>query len=297
MSMSSSRPHDGDPLAPHRGRLLGLAYRMLGSRSDADDVVQDAYLRFAGAQDVHNAEAFLVTVVTRLCLDRLKSAKALREVYVGPWLPEPVFDAESLSADAATELADDLSFALLLALDRLSPLERAAFLLHDVFDTPFSEVAAMLDRTEAACRQLASRARRAVRDKRPAPTAKPDSHARLLQAFSDAVASGNVRQLAELLHEDAVAITDGGGRKFAARNPIVGADKVARFFIGLAGKIAGQDVRIQPAVINGAVGALLYLDGELDLTLSMAIDGEKIAAIYIVRNPDKLRHLPAAAAH
>jgi len=295
--MSSNRPHDGDPLAPHRGRLLGLAYRMLGSRSDAEDVVQDAYLRFAGAQDVHNAEAFLVTVVTRLCLDRLKSARAQREVYVGPWLPEPVFDAEGLSADAATELADDLSFALLLALDRLSPLERAAFLLHDVFDTPFPEIAAMLDRTEASCRQLASRARRAVRDNRPAPAATPDSHARLLQAFSDAVASGNVRQLAELLREDAVALTDGGGRKFAARNPIIGADKVARFFIGLAGKIAGQDVRIQPAVINGAVGALLYLDGELDLTLSMAIDGEKIAAIYIVRNPVKLRHLPAAASN
>ena len=295
--MSSNRPHDGDPLAPHRGRLLGLAYRMLGSRSDAEDVVQDAYLRFAGAQDVHNAEAFLVTVVTRLCLDRLKSARAQREVYVGPWLPEPVFDAEGLSADAATELADDLSFALLLALDRLSPLERAAFLLHDVFDTPFPEIAAMLGRTEASCRQLASRARRAVRDNRPAPAATPDSHARLLQAFSDAVASGNVRQLAELLREDAVALTDGGGRKFAARNPIIGADKVARFFIGLAGKIAGQDVRIQPAVINGAVGALLYLDGELDLTLSMAIDGEKIAAIYIVRNPDKLRHLPAAASN
>ena len=295
--MSSNRPHDGDPLAPHRGRLLGLAYRMLGSRSDAEDVVQDAYLRFAGAQDVHNAEAFLVTVVTRLCLDRLKSARAQREVYVGPWLPEPVFDAEGLSADAATELADDLSFALLLALDRLSPLERAAFLLHDVFDTPFPEIAAMLDRTEASCRQLASRARRAVRDNRPAPAATPDSHARLLQAFSDAVASGNVRQLAELLREDAVALTDGGGRKFAALNPVIGADKVARFFIGLAGKIAGQDVRIQPAVINGAVGALLYLDGELDLTLSMAIDGEKIAAIYIVRNPDKLRHLPAAASN
>jgi RNA polymerase sigma-70 factor (ECF subfamily) len=297
MSMSSNRPHDDDPLAPHRGRLLGLAYRMLGSRSDAEDVVQDAYLRFAGAQDIHNPEAFLVTIVTRLCLDRLKSAKAQREIYVGPWLPEPVFDAEGLSAEATTELADDLSFALLLALDRLSPMERAAFLLHDVFDTPFSEIAAMLDRTEASCRQLASRARRAVRDNRPVPAATPDSHARLLQAFSDAVASGNVRQLAELLREDAVALTDGGGRKFAARNPIIGADKVARFFIGLAGKIAGQDVRIQPAVINGAVGALLYLDGELDLILSMAIDGEKIAAIYIVRNPDKLRHLPAAAAH
>src|SRR5882724_1480422 len=146
MSMSSNRPHDGDPLAPHRGRLLGLAYRMLGS---------------------------------------LKSARAQREVYVGPWLPEPVVDAEGLSAEAATELADDLSFALLLALDRLSPMERAAFLLHDVFDTPFSEIAGMLDRTEAACRQLATRARRAVRDNRPASVAPPDHHARLLSAFSE----------------------------------------------------------------------------------------------------------------
>jgi RNA polymerase sigma-70 factor, ECF subfamily len=298
MSMSSNRPHDGgDPLAPHRGRLLGLAYRMLGSRSDAEDVVQDAYLRFAGAQDVHNAEAFLVTVVTRLCLDRLKSARAQREVYVGPWLPEPVFDAEGLSADTATELADDLSFALLLALDRLSPMERAAFLLHDVFDTPFSEIAAMLDRTEASCRQLASRARRAVRDERPPPAATPDSHARLLQAFGEAVASGNVARLAELLRADAVALTDGGGRKTAALNPIVGADKIARFFIGLAAKNAGHDIRIEPAMINGAFGALLYLDGELDHTMSMAISGEKIAAIYIVRNPDKLRHLPAAGMH
>ena len=295
--MSSNRPHDNDPLAPHRGRLLGLAYRMLGSRSDAEDVVQDAYLRFAGAQDVHNAEAFLVTVVTRLCLDRLKSARAQREVYIGPWLPEPVFDAEGLSADAATELADDLSFALLLALDRLSPMERAAFLLHDVFDTPFSEIAAMLDRTEAACRQLATRARRAVRDERPAPAARPDNHARLLQAFGEAVTSGDVARLAELLREDAVAITDGGGRKTAARNPIQGADKIARFFIGLAAKNAGHEIRVEPAMINGAIGALLYLDGELDHTMSMAISGEKIAAIYIVRNPDKLRHLPAAAAH
>lgn len=295
--MSSNRPHDDDPLAPHRGRLLGLAYRMLGSRSDAEDVVQDAYLRFAGAQDVHNAEAFLVTVVTRLCLDRLKSAKAQREIYVGPWLPEPVFDAEGLSADAATELADDLSFALLLALDRLSPMERAAFLLHDVFDTPFPEIAAMLDRTEASCRQLASRARRAVRDNRPAPARAPDNHARLLQAFGEAVTSGNVAQLAALLREDAVALTDGGGRKTAARNPIIGADKIARFFIGIAAKNAGHDMRIEPAMINGAFGALLYLDGELDNTMSMAIDGEKIAAIYIVRNPDKLRHLPSAAPH
>jgi len=297
MSTSSNWPHDGDPLAPHRGRLLGLAYRMLGSRSDAEDVVQDAYLRFAGASEVHNPEALLVTIVTRLCLDRLKSAKAQREIYVGPWLPEPVFDAEGLAADAATELADDLSFALLLALDRLSPLERAAFLLHDVFDMPFSEVARMLDRTEAACRQLATRARRAVQDARPAPAATPDNHARLLSAFSQAVASGDVSRLAGLLREDAVAVTDGGGRKTAALNPIMGATKIARFFIGLADKTAGGDIRIEPTMINGTVGALLYMDGEVDHSLSMAIDGDRIAAIYIVRNPDKLRHVPASTHH
>jgi RNA polymerase sigma-70 factor (ECF subfamily) len=293
--MSPNRPHETDPLAPHRGRLLGLAYRMLGSRSDAEDAVQDAYIRFAGAQDIRNPEAFLVTIVTRLCLDRLKSAKAQREIYVGPWLPEPVFDAEGLAADAATELADDLSFALLLALDRLSPLERAAFLLHDVFDMPFADVARMIDRTEAACRQLATRARRAVKDARPAPAATPDSHAALLRAFGEAVASGDVSRLAGLLRADAIALTDGGGRKSAALNPIMGADKVARFFIGLANKNAGRDISIKPIMINGTVGALVYADGELDHSLSVAIDGERIAAIYIVRNPDKLRHVPASA--
>ncbi len=293
--MSSNRPRESDPLAPHRGRLLGLAYRMLGSRSDAEDVVQDAYLRFAAARDVHNPEALLVTIVTRLCLDRLKSAKAQREIYIGPWLPEPVFDAESLAADAATELADDLSFALLLALDRLSPLERAAFLLHDVFDLPFAAVARMLDRTEVSCRQLATRARRAVRDARPAPAAMPDRHARLLIAFSEAVASGDVSRLAGLLREDAVAVTDGGGRKTAALHPIMGADKIARFFIALAAKNTGRDIRIEPAVINGTAGALLYIDGEVDQTLSMASEGDLIAAIYIVRNPDKLRHVPSTA--
>ena len=290
--MSSSKPLEGDPLAPHRGRLLGLAYRMLGSRSDAEDVVQDAYLRFAGAKDVRNTEAFLVTVVTRLCLDRLKSAKAQREVYVGPWLPEPVFDSDGLAADAATELADDLSFALMLALERLSPLERAAFLLHDVFDRPFSEVADTLDRTEAACRQLAARARRAVRDERPAPPAPRDSHARLMAAFCEAAMSGDVSGLAGLLREDALLLTDGGGRKSAALNPIKGADKIIRFLVGIAGKNAGADVRVRPLLINGSAGALLYMDGEIDSTLSVAIDGDRIAAIYLVRNPDKLRHAP-----
>ncbi len=289
--MSSNRQRENDPIAPHRRRLLGLAYRMLGSRSDAEDVVQDAYLRFIGTEDVRNPEAFLVTVVTRLCLDRLKSARAQREIYVGPWLPEPVFDTDGLSTEVATELADDLSFALLLALDRLSPQERAAFLLHDVFDISFSEIAAMIGRSEPACRQLAARARRAVRDERPPPAAA-DSHAHLLQAFLVAVTSGDLSRLTGLLRDDAVAVTDGGGRKTAALNPIYGADKIARFFISVAGKAAGRDIRIEAPVINGSAGALLYMDGELDHSLSISIDGERIAAIYLVRNPDKLRHAP-----
>lgn len=297
MSTSSNRPRDADPIAPYRGRLLGLAYRMLGSHSDAEDVVQDAYLRFATAQDVLNPEAFLVTVVTRLCLDRLKSARAQREVYVGPWLPEPILDTEGLSPEAATELADDLSFALLLALDRLSPLERAAFLLHDVFDTPFAEIARVLERNEATCRQLAARARRAVRNERPAPAATPDNHARLLDAFGEAMRSGDVTRLAALLREDAIAITDGGGRKLAALNPVIGADKVARFFMGLAGKYIGHDFLVEPRIINGTVGALVYLDGELDHTFTFAVDGERIAAIYVVRNPDKLQHVTASPGH
>jgi len=296
MSTSSSRPRETDALAPHRPRLLGLAYRMLGSRSDADDVLQDAWLRFAEAQDVRNPEAFLVTIVTRLCLDRLKSAQARRELYVGPWLPEPIVDADAMSPDAATELADDLSFALLLALDRLSPLERAAFLLHDVFDLPFTDVARTLERTEAACRQLATRARQAVRKERPAPPAPPESHARLLAAFHEAVTSGDVTRLASLLRADAIMLSDGGGLKLAALNPIHGADKIARFFTGIMRKRGNQnlDIRIEPATINGSFGALLYLDGDLDQTISLAIDGDKIAAIYLVRNPDKLRHVPGS---
>lgn len=296
MSTSSSKPREPDALAPYRPRLLGLAYRMLGSRSDADDVLQDAWLRFAEAQDVRNPEGFLVTVVTRLCLDRLKSAQARREVYVGPWLPEPIVDADAMSPDAATELADDLSFALLLALDRLSPLERAAFLLHDVFDMPFSDVARTLERTEAACRQLATRARQAVRKERPAPPAPPESHAKLLRAFHEAVTSGDVAKLASLLRADAIMLSDGGGRKLAALNPIHGAEKIARFFTGIMRKRGNQnlDIRIEPATINGSFGALLYLDGELDQTISLAIDGDKIAAIYLVRNPDKLHHVPAS---
>ncbi|OQW60455.1 MAG: RNA polymerase subunit sigma [Proteobacteria bacterium HN_bin10] len=280
-----------DPLAPHRGKLLGLAYRMLGSRADAEDVLQDAYLRFASAQGVRNEEAFLVTTVTRLCLDRLKSARATREVYVSPWLPEPIVDAEALSPQAEAELADNLSFAFLLALDRLSPGERATFLLHDVFDKPFREIAQVLGKNEAACRQLASRARKAVRDTLPASPAPADEHAALLAAFMAAVSNGDLAQLTALLRADAIAFGDGGGVKLAALNVIQGADKVARFLVGLARKFAGAHFSFEPRAINGAPGYLVYRDGELDQALSIATNEGKIAAIYLVRNPQKLRHL------
>lgn len=280
-----------DPLAPHRGKLLGLAYRMLGSRADAEDILQDAYLRFANAHDVRNDEAFLVTTVARLCLDRLKSARARREVYVGPWLPEPVTDADALSPRAKAEMADDLSFAFLLALDRLSPTERAAFLLHDVFDAPFHDVAEVLGKSETACRQLASRARKAVRDARPATPAPADRHAVLLAAFMTAVSSGDIAQLTALLRADAIAISDGGGVKPAALNVIHGANKIARFFVGLGRKAADANFRYEARAINGGLGLLIFLNGALDQTLSIATDEDGIAAIYVVRNPQKLRNL------
>ena len=185
------------------------------------------------------------------------------------------------------------------AADRDGVAEAIRHLLEHLLDAALAaaRVARMLDRSEAACRQLATRARRAVRNERPAPATAPDNHARLLIAFGEAVASGDVSRLAGLLRADAIAFTDGGGRKTAALNPIMGADKIGRFFSGVMKKNLGSEIRIEPAMINGSVGAVLYLDNEIDSIMSMAIDGERIAAIYIVRNPDKLRHMPIAIRH
>ncbi len=288
----------GDPTTTfelHRGSLLGLAYRMLGSRVDAEDAVQDAWLRWSATQrlDIDNAEAFLVRIVTRLCLDRLKSARSKREVYVGPWLPEPIVDAEALSSHAATELAEDLSFALLLALDRLSPLERAAFLLHDVFDAPYASVAGALGRSEDACRKLASRARLAIKRNGRVPSAPDDEHARLLAAFVEAVESGDISRIECLLTEDAVALSDGGGRVLAALNPIRGADHVARFISGVVRKQieAGVTLRVENASINGRPGLLLWADDQLGQAVAVDVTDGHIATLYMVLNPDKLAAL------
>lgn len=273
----------------HRRFLVGLAYRMLGSLAEAEDVVQDAYLRTRDAapeETIEKPRAYLARVVTNLCLDRLKSARARREEYVGTWLPEPVVE------DPAAPLAEDLSVALLMVLERLSPLERAAFLLHDIFDMDYADVARTLERSEAACRQLASRAREHVREARP-QVAPPDQHAdEIVHAFVSAAATGDVAQLASLLAEDAVLYTDGGGKRRAALNPIYGRDKIARFFDGVRTKNPFP-TQITPARINGLPGFVLEVDGQPE-TMAFEIHGRAITAIYGVRNPDKLSHLNRA---
>lgn len=275
----------------HRGRLLGLAYRMLASRADAEDVVQETWLRISSsAARIDNVEAYLVTVATRLCLDQLKSARARRETYVGPWLPEPVLATDALSPASASELADDLSFALLLTLEALTPPERAAFLLHDVFDLPFADIAKTLGKSEPACRQLAARARKAVKGPRPAQTVPPETYETLNARFFESLETGDIAGLKNLLRQEVVLYSDGGGVKTSALNLIHGAEKVARFWLGLARKNDRESstIHLTAADINGRPGMLIYMDGELDQTFSIDVEDDRISAIYVVRNPEKL---------
>jgi RNA polymerase sigma-70 factor (ECF subfamily) len=273
-----------------RGALVGLAYRLTGSRAEAEDVAQDAYLRWrkVDAGTVEDPHAYLATIVTRLCLDRMKSAKSRREIYVGPWLPEPIVD-ETFDAGVAGEFAEDLSMALMLALERLSPLERAAFILHDVFDLQFAEVARGLGRSEEACRRLASRARTHVRQNRPRYAVAPEESRKVIDAFQRASELGDVKALTALLTEDAVFLSDGGGRRVAALRPIEGRQDIASFIEGIAtrrGAFLGLEVR--EATVNGLPGLVARSpEGDLD-AIGFEIDAGKIRAIYVVRNPDKL---------
>lgn len=276
-----------------RGYLTGVAYRMLGSVTEAEDVVQDAYLRWHDADhlSVTDVRAYLTTVTSRLCLDRLRSAHRQREIYVGPWLPEPLLEAPDTPIDAEA-LASDVSFALMLALERLSPLERAAFLLHDVFGLDFGQVAVSLNRSEASCRQLASRARKRVQAARPRYQVTADEHSQLTDRFFDAARSGDVSTLKVLLSENATLHTDGGGKRIAARRLIFGADKIGRFFEGLARKSASLSPRwVNPVIVNGRPGWLTIEQDGLPQVMTLDVAEDRVQALYIVRNPDKLRHL------
>jgi len=300
-----------DPAAsfdPYRRRLLGLAYRMLGSMADAEDAVQDTYLRWHGAkrETVLDPRAFLMTTTTRICLDMLTSARARREKYVGPWLPEPVLDPAALTPDSRTDLAEDLSIALLLTLDRLSALERAAFLLHDVFDFSFSEVAVALERSEAACRQLASRARDHVRAARPRGAAAPPArsgeidakHAKLLTAFVAATRAGDLKAITQFLASDVRIVTDGGGKVRSALEVIEGAERAARVMLEATRKRPDtwwrEDFRMRFAMVNGLPGIIVDSSHGPVQTAAIEIEGDVIRAIYVVRNPDKLLHLASA---
>jgi RNA polymerase sigma-70 factor, ECF subfamily len=306
MSSVDAMSDPGASFEPYRRRLLGLAYRMLGSMVDAEDAVQETYLRWHGADrdKVSDPKAFLMTTTARICLDVLTSARARREEYVGPWLPEPVVDTAALAPDSRTELAEDLSIALLLTLDRLSPLERAAFLLHDVFDFSFSEVGTALERSEAACRQLAARARARVRAARPRGAAAPPrsheidaKHAQLMSAFVAATGSGDLNALTQLLANDVRVVTDGGGRVRSAMNVIDGAERAARFLVDVTRKRPGawwrDDFTLRFATINGLPGVIVDAPEGPVQTAAFEIEGDVIRTLYVVRNPDKLRHLAA----
>ncbi|AQR72516.1 sigma-70 family RNA polymerase sigma factor [Sphingomonas sp. LM7] len=283
--MSDNGAASFDPLRP---RLNRIAYRMLGSVADAEDVVQDAFLRWMGADRaaIREPEAFLRRVVTRLCLDQLKSARARRETYVGPWLPEPVVEEE--------EEADDVTLPLMLALERLTPLERAAFLLHDVFGVPFDEIAETIGRDTAATRQLASRARTHVRAERPRFDTPKARGLEIAAAFFQASRSGDMGTLRGLLADDVSVYSDGGGKVHAGLRPILGIADVMKLHGSLARFFAKEMSRVERwGMINGLPGFVTREPGGVLQTTALAIDDGKIVGIYIMRNPDKLRHLEA----
>jgi RNA polymerase sigma-70 factor (ECF subfamily) len=273
-----------------RPRLLRLAYRMLGSIAEAEDIVQEAWLRWDRVEESVDAPAaYLTRIVTRLCLDQMKSARARRETYVGAWLPEPLVGTTEIEQEA-----DDLSFTLMLALERLSPLERAAFLLHDVFGVALGEVATALDRDATAVRQLAVRARKHVHDARPRYKLEQAEADRIARAFFAAARDGDPAKLSALLAEDVIVHSDGGGRVAAAINILRGIDRVLRFFVSLAQKYDRPPVLLRTLTVDGLPG-LVTMDGNQVLqTTALEIADGRITAIYAVRNPDKLRHVAAA---
>ena len=281
--------HAAEVFQSHRSRLFGLAYRMLGSRAEAEDLLQDAYLRWheSAADEIQSPVAFLVTITTRLCLDRLRELKHERGHYVGPWLPEPIVDEDEFpSPEDQLELIDEVSLAFLAVLERLGAEERAAFLLHDVFDYDYPEVAGIVGKSEAACRQMIHRARIRVRESRPRFAVAADARERILGKFLVAAKSGDRHAVMALLAANAEYVADGGGRVVAALKPLRGPERIGWLYHCVARRFG--DVRYRLTRVNGETGAVATLDGRVFSVIAFDIEGERISRIYNVRNPDKL---------
>jgi RNA polymerase sigma-70 factor (ECF subfamily) len=279
----------------HRSTLVGLAYRLLGSVTEAEDAVQEAFLRLErhGTDGIDNVGGWLNRTTSRICLDRLTSARARREVYVGPWLPEPL--ETSGGAEEPVELAESVSMAFLVVLESLSPAERVAFLLHDVFGYDHAELAAILDRSEAACRQLVSRSRRHIEARRPRFEPDPAAREEAATRFLDACLTGDIDALMATLAPEVVLLSDGGGRVSAARRPVEGAERVARFLVGLA-RQAWDGIVVEHRRYNGTPGLLIgHADGRIEVVMVLDVADGLVRSIEAIRNPDKLAHLARPA--
>lgn len=278
-----------------RPRLQGIAYRMLGSAAEAEEVVQDAWLRWHEAQQerLESTEAWLVSVTTRLAIDRLRSAKVRREHYIGTWLPEPLLSDSPATPEQLLERVDDLSVAFLALLERLSPEARAAYLLREVFDADYAEVADALGKSERACRQIVHRAKAQLRDARPRFRVPRETHLRLLHGFAQAATRGEFSALKTLLAEDAELIGDGGGKVPSFGVPLVGGQRIAQLYLAIGLRHRGA-LRMEAVVLNGQWGLLRFVDGALESAQSIETDGERIVRIHSQRNPEKLARIAAA---
>ena len=274
----------------NRGRLFGLAYRMLGSRAEAEDVVQDAYIRWhqSDRSSIRNPEAWLVSATTRLAIDRLRALKTQREAYTGPWLPEPMTRDTAPAPDQRLELASDLSIAFMVLLERLAPEERAAFLLRDVFDFDYGQIATVLDNSEDACRQIVHRARTRIKSERKRFEVTEAAKADLLRKFTQAVGARDEKALIDRFAPDATWTADGGGRAPAAAHPIVGADHIAKLVIALRDRLQSDRATMELIRVNGETGLCVRTDGRITAVLAMLSDGKHIHAVYSIVNPDKL---------
>jgi len=278
-----------------RPRLKGIAYRMLGSTAEAEEVVQDAWLRWhqSAPAALDSAEAWLVTVTTRIAIDRLRAAKVEREHYIGTWLPEPLLSESPVTPEQMLERADDVSVAFLSLLERLAPEARAAYLMREVFEAGYDEVAQTLGKTESACRQLVHRAKVQLREERPRYVVPRETHLRLLGSFAEASMRGDFAALKSMLAEDAELIGDGGGKVPSFGRPLQGGQRIAQLYLATSLRF-GSTLRVELATINGEWGLLRFIDGVLESAQSFETDGEHIVRIHAQRNPDKLARLVAA---